>query len=169
MNEPNEPKRAPRSRPGAEHRGELFWRGVRYLAAVFAGYLLGIAAGRLGGESPGWPLIVLVAAVALFLVFRQGRKSVSHAAADAVAAARAEANAAAQAVNRNEITVAGGHVVQGPADGFAAAPAVRVLDAERGVVQLPDGRVCTWPGAVAAPEVVELSGRSEVWDGEVWS
>ena len=111
--ESSEPKKEPRERPGAEQRGEWFWRGVRYLAAIGCGYMLGLAAGRMGGESPGWPIIVAVAAVALFLIFRQGQKSVSHAAADAISAANARANAAAQAVSQNQITVAGGHVVQG--------------------------------------------------------
>jgi len=62
-------------------------------------------------DGPGFWAAGALGLVALWLVFRQGRKSVSHAAADAVATANARASAAA--VNANHITVAGGHVLQG--------------------------------------------------------
>jgi hypothetical protein len=77
---------------------------------VFAGYLLGVAAGGMS-DGPGFWIAAALGLLAIWLVFRQGRNSVSHAAADSVAKANARANAAA--VNANHITVAGGHVVQG--------------------------------------------------------
>lgn len=77
---------------------------------MFAGYLLGVAAGGMS-DGPGFWIAAALGLLAIWLVFRQGRNSVSHAAADAVATANARANAAA--VNANHITVAGGHVVQG--------------------------------------------------------
>lgn len=111
----NDPSSGPRARPGAERRGELFWRGVRYFAAVGAGYMLGLAAGTLGGDGPGWPVVVLVSAVACVLIFRQGRKSNAHAAADAIAAM--QATVSASSVAANQITVAGGDVLQGSGAG----------------------------------------------------
>jgi hypothetical protein len=90
--------------------GEGFWRGVRYLACIAVGFALGcFAAGPSLGVGHG--LVIVGVAICLWLVFRQGRKSVLHSAADAVATANAKANAAA--ANVNNITMAGGHVVQG--------------------------------------------------------
>lgn len=100
--------------PSPSRNGELLWRAVRYAAAIFAGYLFGLVAGTgiPDAESPAWPLLFVLGAVALFLVFRQGAKSQSHAAADAISKANARAEAAAQAVATQTVTIAGGHVAQ---------------------------------------------------------
>lgn len=116
---------------------------MRYLACVFAGYLLGLFAGASTDGASRWALAG-IGLVALWLVFRQGRKSVSHAAADAVAKANARANAAA--VNANHITVAGGHVVQ------AGQPPIEAYDRD------------VWETPQVSPRVdqVELVGTDPV-------
>lgn len=93
-----------------ERRGELFWRSVRYGAAIFAGYLFGIAAGSAAEDGPPFYVLAGVGLLALWLVFRQGKKSQQHAAADAIATAISSARATAQ--NATNVNVAGGHIVQ---------------------------------------------------------
>lgn len=83
--------------PGGEARGALLGRAVRYAAACFAGYLFGLSAGRMVTKGPGVAVLAVLGLVALYLVFRQGAKSQSHAAADAISQANARATAAAAA------------------------------------------------------------------------
>lgn len=93
-------------------RGEFMWRGVRYLCVCLAGYLFGLAAGRVSQSAgPAWPLVCIVGALALVWVFRSGKKSNSHAASDAVAAAISSARATATA--STTVQVAQGHIVSG--------------------------------------------------------
>jgi len=86
--------------PEGAERGRLIGRAFRYAAAVGAGYVFGLAAGRSVATGPGFWILAALGALALFLVFRSGVKSQVHAASDAIAVAnnRAEASAAATAV-----------------------------------------------------------------------
>jgi hypothetical protein len=90
-------------------RGAMMWRGVRYLAAVGAGYLFGLAAGSAAPDGPPFVFIALMGLVALWLIFRKGQQSNSHAAMDAVLSARAQAHATATATQ--QVNIAGGHIV----------------------------------------------------------
>jgi hypothetical protein len=83
--------------PGGPARGALLGRALRYAAACFAGYLFGLAAGHAVTDGPGVIVLAVLGLVALYLVFRQGAKSQSHAAADAIGAANARATAVAAA------------------------------------------------------------------------
>jgi hypothetical protein len=79
---------------------------------VGAGYLLGMVGGSAVSDTPSGFIIAAVGLLACWLIFRQGRNSQSHAAADAISAAIVDANARAQAVAHQTVTVAQGHVVQ---------------------------------------------------------
>lgn len=83
--------------PGGPARGALLGRALRYAAACFAGYLFGLSAGHMVTKGPGVIVLSVLGLVALYLVFRQGAKSQSHAAADAIGAANARAAAVAAA------------------------------------------------------------------------
>lgn len=96
-----------------EKRGELVWRAVRYAVCIGVGYLGGCLIGS-SIDGPSMLGAALIGAVVLFMVFRQGAKSQSHAAADAISAANARASAAA--VAHQTVTVAQGHIIN-PATG----------------------------------------------------
>nr|DAU79852.1 MAG TPA: hypothetical protein [Inoviridae sp.] len=97
--------------PAGEARGRLMGRAIRYGVVASAGYLFGVSVSRMALRTPGfWPL-VLIAAVGAFLLFRQGAKSQSHAAADAISSANARAAAVAVAAASQVVNVNSGNTV----------------------------------------------------------
>lgn len=90
--------------------GEFVWRSVRYACAVGAGYFCGLSVGS-AAKGPAFWLVAGLGLVGILWVFRSGKKSVLHAASDAVADARATATAAASAVSTTTVQVGNGNVV----------------------------------------------------------
>jgi hypothetical protein len=88
--------------------GEFVWRSVRYACAVGAGYFCGLSIGS-AAKGPGFWLIAILGLLGILWVFRTGKKSVQHAASDAVATARASATAAASAVSSTTVQVGNGN------------------------------------------------------------
>lgn len=84
--------------------GEFVWRSVRYAACVGAGYFCGLSIGS-AAKGPAFWLVAGLGLVGILWVFRSGKKSVLHAASDAVATARATASAAASAVSTTNVQV----------------------------------------------------------------
>jgi hypothetical protein len=88
--------------------GEFVWRSVRYAACVGAGYFCGLSIGS-AAKGPAFWLVAILGLLGILWVFRSGKKSVQHAAADAVATARASATAAASAVSSTTVQVGNGN------------------------------------------------------------
>ncbi len=117
-------------------KGAMAVRGFRYLSCIGIGYLLGVMAGA-SFPDPGPSLFVVafVCLLVLWLVFRKGQQSNSHAAIDAVLSANANARAAAQAVASQQVNIAGGHLVQAPQEYHPSFPAVTPAPSRHEVVQ----------------------------------
>lgn len=101
--------------------GEFVWRSIRYACAVGAGYLCGLSVGS-AAKGPSFWLVAVFGLLGILWVFRSGKKSVQHAAADAVATARATATAAASAVSSTTVQVGNGNYV--PSSGIQDTGAV---------------------------------------------
>ena len=84
--------------------GEFIWRSVRYACAVAAGYACGLTVGS-AAKGPAFWVVAAVGLLGIFWVFRTGKKSVQHAASDAVASARASAAATASSVSSNHVQI----------------------------------------------------------------
>lgn len=150
----SEPKDQPWSRSG-----EGFARGLRYLACVAAGYLFGLAAGGAADPIP-LPILAVVGAIGLWLVFSRGRASVANAAADAVAVANNRANAAAVAATN--VTVAQGHVVQGSPPPIEAYDRAVFQGAEH--LTMPPGARYIGADPDTGQSVYSLDGRQVTYD-----
>jgi len=124
--------------------GEFVWRSVRYACAVAAGYFCGLSIGS-AAKGPAFWLVAGFGLVGIFWVFRAGKKSVQHAAADAVASARASSTAAASAVSTTTVQVGNSNY---GADSGAQSSASGVPE---GRAALPSSRVGALPPAQVSP------------------
>ena len=121
--------------------GEFVWRSVRYAAAVAAGYACGLTVGS-AAKGPAFWVVAAVGLLGIFWVFRTGKKSVQHAASDAVASARASAAATASSVSSNHVQIGHSYTVSEPGvENTALAGVQRVVPFSSPLTpeQLPPG------------------------------